>query len=133
MKVNGDWSKFDSRDAQILALATKINELTFSNATALVTNSNNSSDDFKTDDSVVLAKGQVPGTEVAKYRTEFKGDCIKINGKKNWFCRNYKLKGKWDGLYCWHHLKNKDGSVDSGGQPAGGIEWLLSQAEAQGN
>ena len=47
MKVNGDWSKFDSRDTQMLALATKNNELTSFNATTLVTNSNNSSDDLR--------------------------------------------------------------------------------------
>ena len=66
MKVNGDWSKFDSRDTQIFALATKINEFTLSNATALVASSNSSSGDFKMNDGVVLAKGRGPGTEVAK-------------------------------------------------------------------
>ena len=109
----------------------------------------------------MLSKGRITGTKVARYRTEFKGDCIKINGKKNWFCGHHVKEGKWDGLYCWHHpdkcslVKNKDGSADSGGKPAGGslklnaglksvlktkmlmgdqeIEELLSQADAQGN
>ena len=161
MKVNGDWSKVDPRDAQILALTTQVNELKTSRSTALATGKTNSDDVFQTDDGVVLSKGRIPGTKVARYRTEFKGDIIVINGKKNYFCKNHKKKGKWDGLYCWHHpdkcplIKNKDDSADSGDKPAGGnlklkaglksvlktkmlmgdqeIEELLSQADAQGN
>ena len=82
--------------------------------------------------------------------------------QKELVLKNHKKEGKWpDGLYCWHLpdkcplIKNKDGSPDSGGKPAGGslkfnaglkyvlktkmlmgdqeIEELLSQAEAQGN
>ena len=161
MKVNRDWSKVDPRNAQIWALTTQVNELKTSRSTALATGGTSSDDVFQTDDGVVLSKGHIPGTKVARYMTKFKGDCIVINGKKNWVCKNHKKKGKWGELYCWHHpdkcplLKKKDEPADSGSNPAGGslklkaglnfvpktkmlmgdqeIEELFSQAEAQGN
>ena len=119
IKANQDWNKVDPRDAQILALVTKVNELQASKSAALTTGSTTDDDVFKTDDDIALSKGRIPGTKVARYRTKFKGDCIKINGKNNWFCKHHKKEGKWDGLYCWHPLdkcpliKNKDGSAIS--------------------
>ena len=74
MKFNGDWSKVDPRDAQILALTTQVNELKTSGSMALVTGGTISDDVFHTGDGVVLTKGRIPGTKVARYRTEFKGD-----------------------------------------------------------
>ena len=68
MKVNGDWSKVDPRDAQILALTTQVNELKTSRSTALATGKTSSDDVFQTDDGVVLSKGRIPGTKVARYR-----------------------------------------------------------------
>ena len=161
MKVNRDWSKVDPRNAQIWALTIQVDELKTSRSTALATGGTSSDDVFQTDDGVVPNKGRIPGTKVARYRIEFKGDCIVINDKKSWFCKKQKKKGKWDGLYCWHHpdkcplLKKKDEAADSGSNPAGGslklkaglksvlktkllmggqeIEELLSQADAQGN
>ena len=83
MKVNGDWNKVDPRDAHILALITKVNELTSSNAAVLTTGSTNSNAIFQTNDGVVLSKGCISGTKVARYMPKFKGECIKIYGKKN--------------------------------------------------
>ena len=97
MKVNGDWSKVDPRDAQILALTTQANELKTSRSTAprplqlealVVTMFSRR----------MISKGRIPGTKVARHRTEYKGDCIVINGKKNWFCKNHKKTGKRDRL-----------------------------------
>ena len=120
MKVIGDWSNVDPRDAKILALTTQVNELRASKPAAIATGSTKSDDVFQTDDGVVFSKGRIPGTKVARYMTEFKGDCIKDNDKKNRFCRYHVKEGKSDGLYCWHHpdicplIKNKDGSAESG-------------------
>ena len=71
MKVNGDWNKVDPRDAQILALTTQVNELKTSRSTALATGATSSDDVFQTDDGVELSKGRIPGTRVARCRTEF--------------------------------------------------------------
>ena len=124
MKVNGDWSKFDSRDAQILALATKINELTFFNVTALVAYSNSSRDDLRRMMVLCLQKGEFLELKLPGTGQNLRANALRSMAKRIGFCRNHKLEGKWDGLCCWHHpskcplIKNKDGSVDSGGQPA---------------
>ena len=44
----------------------------------------------------------VDHTKIFKWRTVKNGATIEAGGRTNYWCKNHKLGGKWDGIYCWH-------------------------------
>ena len=44
----------------------------------------------------------VENTKIFKWCTVKQLANTKAGGHTNYWCKNNKLDGKWDGLYCWH-------------------------------
>ena len=42
----------------------------------------------------------IEGTKINKWCVVKKGATIEAGGCTNYWCKNHKLDGKWDGMYC---------------------------------
>ena len=104
MSSTGEWKAVNPHDAQLLVLATQIDELKKAN-TALALNGVGT----------LSAKKETPRVDrslagdVQKWRTVKKGASIVVDGKTFFWCPHHKhSKGLFDGLYCLHKPKNHE-------------------------
>ena len=104
MSSTGEWSAVNPADAQLLALATQIEELKRQNATLATKTPGTAS-----------GKQETPGLDrtltggVQKWRTTKKGSSLVVDGKTFYWCPHHKHpKGFFDGLYCLHKPENHD-------------------------
>jgi hypothetical protein len=102
MSIRKQWNKVDPRDAELLALKTQVTNLEKkreATPTVLATEGTKKSKKVRESHH---DWNVIEGTKVFKWRTVKKGDTIEAGGRTNYWCKNHKLDGKWDGLYVWH-------------------------------
>ena len=132
MSEKQEWAKVDPRDAQIMALHTKLEALSKAPKHALATTTGG-------------GKGGKEGDLISglpKWRTVKDGEKKTIDGTQYWWCPHHKHKdGLWDGLYVRHpeekhaeimdrFAKKKQKTEDSGVKKEPGA---LSTLELQEN
>ena len=123
MDDKSEWAAVDPRDAQIMALATQLQEVKAQQkqgtvlATAATGSTTSGSD---------ANKSFFPGSKVETWRGKYDGPSKKgSNGRLLHWCKHHKHPdGHWDGLYVQHLEKdckkasNQNGGATSGGNPA---------------
>ena len=98
-----EWAKVDPRDAQIMALHTKLEALSKAPKHALATTTGGGKAGKEGD----LISG------LPKWRTVKDGEKKTINGTQYWWCPHHKHKdGLWDGLYVRHPAEKHDEVLD---------------------
>jgi hypothetical protein len=125
MDDKSEWAAVDPRDAQIMALATQLNELKAQQkqSTALATATAGNAGRKKGNDA---AKDYYPGTQVETWRSKYDGPSkMGSNGRLLHWCKHHKHpEGLCDGLYVQHLEKdckkagNQNGGATSGNTPA---------------
>ena len=120
MKASGKWNDVDPRNAQILALTTKVAELN----TCLSTMSGATSGGGGTKASTPSNKGPKtadeyfnrPNAQIQRWRTVKQGPTIKKDGKTYYWCSHHKHPmGFYDGLYVTSHKETDHQRwIDSG-------------------
>jgi hypothetical protein len=104
MSLRKQWNRVDPRDAELMALKTKVTLLEKKRAepaTVLTTTGNRTKKGKSPNDSE-LDCSKVEDTRMEKWRTIKKGATIEAQGRTHHWCENHSLPGKWDGLYMWH-------------------------------
>ena len=104
MEKRDQWNKVDPRDAQILVLTTKLEQLEQKSPqrqpkqpAALATYDN------------VTGPGCIDGTKVKEWRITHDGPSKTVDGKEWFWCPHHVNKGKWDGLYVAHRPEQHKG------------------------
>ena len=100
MSIRKQWNRVDPRDAELLALKTKVVLLEKKRVeppVVLATNGGKKGKKESPNDSQ-LDWSKVEGTKVHTWRTINKGDTFEAGGCTNYWCKNHVLPGKWDGL-----------------------------------
>lgn len=105
------WDQVHPRDAQLLALATELEDLKKERRTQRQHNFSANVTDAEAKQSG--AEDIVPGTSVHKWRAKYDGDTKIVNGKKWFWCRHHKLEGKWNGLYVGHSEDKHKGTKNN--------------------
>ena len=105
MSLRKQWNKVDPRDAELMALKTKVTLLEKKRAeppTVLATTGNKKKKGKTSPNDSQLDTSKVEGTKMEKWRTIKKGDSIEAQGRTHYWCKNHSVSDKWDGLYMWH-------------------------------
>ena len=127
------WNKIDPRNAEIMVLTTKVEQLqgelerATRNGAALATNQSSGSDDSRVSVDIkdhYNTWAYVPGTTVYKWRAINQGDIITVHGRTYYWCKHHIWNGKWNGLYVTHkpeecNLKDKNKNGSAGGADSG--------------
>ena len=123
MDDKSEWAAVDPRDAQIMALATQLNEIKAQQkqSTALATAAAGKAGEKGDAD-----KDCYPGTQVETWRGKYDGPSKKgSNGRLLHWCKHHKHPdGLWDGLYVQHlekdcrKVKSGDAAGDTPAAPA---------------
>ena len=87
MVTNGDWNKVDPKDAQIMALTTKVQKLEGKGPQA--------QGDY--------GKKKKKHNELDPRRAKYKGASININGETLWWCEHHKNPSKFPNGLCMPH------------------------------
>ncbi len=103
-----EWNKVDPRDAQIMALTTKLQEKTSTQPLTPVGSNTDSNNAKMTDD------------EFFNWRKTFKGASVERQGKTWDWCPHHKKEGHYDGLYYSNHTAETHEAWKAKGKRGGG-------------
>lgn len=105
MSLRKQWNRVDPRDAELMALKTKVTLLEKKRAeppTVLATTGNKKKKGKTSPNDSQLDTSKVEGTRMEKWRTVKEGDTLEAQGRTHHWCENHSVPGKWNGLYMWH-------------------------------
>lgn len=116
MIEKGSWNKVDPREAQMLALMTKIDNLNKQQQKpAPPPTSGQGTPAAHTTDGNQQQQSHdvVTGTSVETWRIKFEAPTKQHGGKTYYWCPHHVLEGKWNGLYVLHHPDKHRGKKQS--------------------
>ena len=106
MSIQKHWDKVDPRDAELLAIKTQVTNLEKKHTATHAAPTTDSKKNKKAIKEPHLSWDKVEGTKLFKWRTVKQGDTVKAGGRMNYWCKNHKFNGKWDGLCIWHKTED---------------------------
>lgn len=104
------WEKIDPKDARIMTLSTKLEQLEKAQAAVLATQGTGGGGGGNDSKPFVTRPGNIEGTTVAQWRAKYVGQTIEKDGETWKWCTHHKSPGKWDGLYWKDHDTNSHAS-----------------------
>ena len=112
MAASNEYSVIDPKDAQLMTLATELQQLKEASKSANATNGGGGGGGGGGGRGGGQNHAKIPGTNLWEWRTIKKGASVEVNGLTyHWCSRHPDPQGRWDGLYVRHEEKDHDSAV----------------------